>query len=189
MPALAELHTYKAGPVEQVVMPGEMVGVWVNKVYEFYRVLYVEGLMRSDPVTIDLGALAAAAQSVMTQVTLLQMPDQEFAQFRMEVLDDVEVSVYQGRADQRHKLFTRAATLTRFQPLFNPCANISEMYEFEDNYIFLQAINQTGYALTQARVVFWGFRYVLEIAEEYRWNKGNGPLPPVWTRIPATAHL
>lgn len=189
MPTLPMLHTYKSGPVEQVVLPNEMVGIWVNKVYEFYRVLYVEGLLRSDPITIDIGALAAAAQSAMTQVTLLQMPDQEFAQFRMEVLDDVEVAVYQGSADQRHKLFTRATTLTRFQPLFDPEASVSEMYEFEDNYLFLQATNQTGYALTQARVVFWGFRYVLEIQDQFKWNRGNGPLPPVWTRIPATAHL
>jgi len=189
MPTLPMLHTYKAGPIEQVVLPNEVVGVWVNKVYEFYKILYVEGLMRSDPITIDIGALAAAAQSAMTQVTLLQMPDQEFAQFRMEVLDDVEVAVYQGRADQRHKLFTRAATLTRFQPLFDPDANVSEMYEFEDNYIFLQATNLTSYPVTQARVVCWGYRYVPDPLDQYRWNKGNGPLPPVWSRIPATAHL
>jgi len=181
------LHTYKAGPIEQVVLPGETVGIWVNKVYEFYKIQYVEGIMRSDPVTIDLGALGALGLSALTQVTLLQMPDKEFAQFRMETLDDVEIGVYQGRADQRHKLFTRAATLNRFLPLFDPDAHITEMYEFEDNFIFLQAINQTAYAQTQARVVFWGFRYVLEILDQYSWRKQV--LPDVWTRIPATAHL
>lgn len=187
MPTLPMLHTYNAGPIEQVVMPGETVGIWINKVYEFYKILYIEGVMRSDPVTQDLGALAAAATTAVTQITLLQMPDLEFAQLRMEVLDDVEVIVYQGRADQRHKLFTRVATLNRFLPLFDPCAHLTEMYEFEDNYIFLQATNQTSYALTQARVVFWGFRYVLEALTEYSWRKQA--LPDVWTRIPATAHL
>lgn len=187
MPALPQLHTYKAGPIEQIVLPGEIVGIWVNKVYEFYRVLYVEGVPRSDPVTQNLGAIAAAATTAVTQSTLLQMPDLEFAQLRMEVLDDIEVIVYQGRADQRHKLFTRVATLNRFLPLFDPCAHITEMYEFEDNYLFLQAANRTSYALAQARVVFWGYRYVLETLTEYSWKLQK--LPDVWTRVPATAHL
>lgn len=187
MPQLPVLHTYKSGPIEQIVMPGETVGIWVNKVYEFYKVQYVEGVMRSDPLTIDLGALAAGGQSAVTQATLLQMPDTEFAQLRMEVLDDVEIIVYQGRADQRHKLFNRVATLSRILSLFDPDGHTSEMYEFEDNYLFLQAANQTSYALPCARVVFWGFRYVLEPMTQYSWNAGT--LPDAWTRVPATAHL
>ena len=71
MPTLPMLHTYKGGPIEQVVMPGETVGIWVNKVYEFYKILYIEGIMRSDPVTIDLGATTVAAPiTALTQVTL-----------------------------------------------------------------------------------------------------------------------
>jgi len=180
-------HTYRGGPIEQVVMPGENVGIWVNKVYEFYKVDYVEPITRSDPVTINLGALAAGVVSAVTQITLLQMPDLEFAQLRMEVLDDVSCIVYQGRADQRHKLQNVVSTVTRYSPLFDPCGHQSEFYEFEDNYIFLQATNQTSYALTQARVAFWGFRYVLEYQSQYSY-KGK-TLPEIWTRIPATAHL
>jgi len=181
-----ELHTYKAGPIEQVVMPGENVGIWVNKTYEFYKVDFVEPITRSDPVTIDLGALAALAQSNVVQITLLQMPDLEFAQLRMEALDDVSIILYQGRADQRHKLQNVVSTITRFNPLYDPCGHQTEFYEFEDNYIFLQATNQTAYALTQARVVFWGFRYVLTYQPNYN---AKGQQPDVWTRIPATAHL
>jgi len=180
-------HTYRAGPIEQVNMPGETVGLWINKVYEFYKVLFIEGIMRSDPVTLDLGALAAAAISAVTQATLLQMPDLEFVQLRLEVLDDIEVIIYQGRADQRHKLQNVVATLSRFNREFDPCAHQTEMFEFEDNFIFLQATNQTGYALTQARVVFWGYRYVLEALPDFSWKRQK--LPDVWTRIPATAHL
>jgi len=187
MPTLPMVHTYKAGLVEQIVLPGETVGIWVNKVYEFYRILYIEPITRSDPVTIDLGALAAAGVSAVTQVALLRMPDLEFAQCRMEVLDDISVILYQGRADQRHKLQNVVATITRFSSLFDPCAHQTEFFEFEDNFAFLQATNQTSYALTQARVVFWGFRYVLEVLSQYSWAKKV--LPEVWTRVPATAHL
>jgi len=181
-----ELHTYKAGPIEQVVMPGENVGIWVNKTTQFYKVVYIEPITRSDPVTFDLGALAAGGVSIITQITLLQMPDLEFAQLRMEVMDDVSCILYQGRADQRHKLQNVVSTVNRFSPLFDRDGHQTEFFEFEDNYIFLQATNQTAYALTQARVVFWGYRYVLEYQKQYT-EKGN--MPDIWTRIPATAHL
>ncbi len=187
MPALPQVFTYKGGPVEQIVVPGEIVGIWVNKVYEFYRVAFIEPLNRSNPITIDLGALAAGGTTGITQLTLLQMPDAEFGQFRAEVLDDVEVILYQGRADQRHKLQNRVATLSRFSPLFDPDGHQSEFYEYEDNWAFMQATNNTSYALTQARVVFWGYRYVLDAETQYNWKAGN--LPEVWTRVPATAHL
>jgi len=187
MPTLPMTHTYRKGEIEQIVLPNEIVGIWVNKLYEFYKVQYIETITRSSPVSIDLGALAAAGASNVTQVTLLQMPDLEFAQFRMEVLDDVEIIVSQGRADQRHKLQQVVATLGRMNPLWDPDAHLTELYEFEDNYIFLQANNQTSYALAQARVAFWGFRYVLEVQTQYNWK--SQALPERWTRVPATAHL
>ncbi len=187
MPTLPMTHTYREGPIEQIVLPNEIVGIWINKVYEFYKVQFIEPITRSSPVSQDLGALAAAGASAITQITLLQMPDLEFAQFRMEVLDDVEIIISQGRADQRHKLQQVVSTLGRMNALFDPCGHLTELYEFEDNYIFLQATNQTGYALTQARVAFWGFRYVLEVQTQFNWKAKA--LPERWTRVPATAHL
>jgi len=183
---MKDSHTYRSGPIEQVVLPGENVGIWVNKVFEFYKVDYIEPITRSDPVTFDLGALAAGAVSAVTQITLLQMPSTEFAQLRMEVLDDVNVILYQGRADQRHKLQNVVSTVNRFSAMYDPCGHQTEFYEFEDNYIFLQATNQTSYALTQARVVFWGYRYVLDYQPQF---STKGQTPDTWTRIPATAHL
>jgi len=189
MPQLPQLYPYKPGPIEYIVMPGETVGIWVNKVYEFFKVLYIEGLPRSRPITIDLGAaLAAGAATAITQLTLLEMPDLEFGQFRAEVLDDAEVILYQGRADQRHKLHTTVATYNRFQRQEDPDGHMGEFYVYEDNYAFMQAINNTDYALLHARVIFWGFRYVLqELGPPYSWSKQV--LPDNWTRVPATAHL
>lgn len=187
MPALPQLYPYKAGPIEMVVMPGEIVGVWVNKVYNFFRVEFIEGYPRSEPLEIDFGALAAGGVSAVTQLALLEMPDTEFGQFRAEVLDDLSVILFQGRADQRHKLFTRVATYTRFNAIKDPCGHEGEFYVHEDNFAFMQAQNQTDYALTQSRVAFWGFRYVLDPLTEYSWKDKR--LPTAWTRVPATAHL
>ena len=187
MPQLPQIYPYKPGPIEYIAMPGETVGVWVNKVYEFFRILYIEGLPRSNPLLINLGAPGAGAQTAVTQLTLLEMPDLEFGQFRAEVLDDVEVILYQGRADQRHKLHTRVATYSRFLRREDPDGHTGEFYVYEDNYAFMQATNNTDYALTQARVAFHGFRYVLETLTQYNWRAQK--LPDAWTRVPGTAHL
>ena len=187
MPALPQLYPYKAGPIEPIVMPGEIVGVWVNKVFNFFRVDYIEGFPRSEPLEIDLGAVALQGQSAITQLGLLEMPDTEFGQFRAEVLDDISGILFQGRADQRHKLFTRVATYTRFGAIKDPDGHEGEFYVHENNWAFMQAQNQTDYALTQSRIAFWGFRYVLDPLTEYSWKTKT--LPPAWTRVPATAHL
>lgn len=185
MPALPQLYPYKAGAIEPIVMPGEIVGIWVNKVFNFFKVDYIEGITRSEPLEIDLGAVVALGQSVVTQLGLLEMPDTEFGQFRCEVLDDVSAILFQGRADQRHKLFTRIATYTRFGK--DPDGHSGEFYVFENNLAFMQTLNQTNYDLSQTRIAFWGFRYVLDPLPDYNWKKNR--LPVAWTRVPATAHL
>jgi len=187
MPALPQLYPYKAGPIEPIVMPGEIVGVWVNKIYHFYKVSFIEGITRSEPIEVDFGALAANSSSAVTQLGVLEMPDMEFGQFRCEVLDDISAILYQGRADQRHKLNNRVATYTRFGAIKDPDASVGEFYVFEDNLAFMQAQNQTDYNLAQSRIAFWGFRYVCEETKEYNWTAQK--LPPSWTRVPATAHL
>lgn len=200
MPQLPQIYPYKPGPIERIVVDGEYVGIWVNKVYKFYQVEYIEPLPESDPIQINLGAIAAAAggaagQTALTQLTLLEMPDREFGQFRMRVIDDFAAWLFQGRADQRHKLANAVAICSRFTDLKDPCGHTTEFYVHENNWAFLQGFNQTDYALTIARVNFYGFRYVL--SEEIKnWPIGSKTplkypdnIPEHWTRVPATAHL
>jgi hypothetical protein len=187
MPALPQLYPYKSGPMEPVVMPGETVGIWVNKAFSFYQVEFIEGVPPSEPLEETCGALAVGAQSAVTQLNLLEMPDHEFGQFRMRVIDDVSVILFQGRADQRHKVMNTVATATRYTNVVDPCGHTTEFFVYEDNWAYMQAQNQTDYALGQSRVAFYGYRYVVEPLTQYSW--ANKVLPPVWTRIPATAHL
>jgi len=182
-----DLYPFRAGPIEPVVLPDQTVGVWVNKVYKFYKILYIEGIPRSDPMVLDLGALATTITTAITQLALLEMPDKELGQFRCFVLDDICASLWQGRADGRYKLANRNARVTRWTGLMDPDGHTTEFYVHEDDFAFVQVLNPTGYNLTQTRVGFFGFRYVLEELTQYSW-KGN-KLPAAWTRIPATAHL
>jgi hypothetical protein len=190
MPALPQLYPYKAGAIEPIVLPGEIVGIWVNKQYSFFSVDYIEGIPRSDPLEFDFGAIAAGATSAVTQLALLEMPDAEFGQYRAAVIDDISVILYQGRADQRHKVRNRVATYTKFTDLFDPDGHGGEFYVFNDNNAFGQATNQTDYAVVTARIAFWGYRYVVtDLSSQYSWTAKPQRLPATWTRVPATAHL
>jgi hypothetical protein len=186
MPALPQLYPYKAGPIEPVVLPGETVGIWVNKWFTFYEVQYIEGIPRSDPLEFDFGALLAQTVGAVTPLPLIEMPDDEFAQWRCAVIDDISMILYQGRADQRHKARNRVGTYTKFTDLFDPDGHTGEFFVFNDESAFGQPTNQTDYPITTARVVFWGFRYVLSQLTQFDWPK---KVPATWTRIPATAHL
>lgn len=196
---MPDLYPFRAGPIEPIVLPDQIVGIWVNKIYKFYRVPYIEGVPRSDPIENDFAVaalLAALATTAVTQLRLLEMPDKEFGQFRGFVIDDIAASLWQGRSDGRYKLNNRNARLTRFTHMADPDDHTTEFYVHEDDFAFMQVLNPTDYDLTQARVAFYGFRYVLEDAVDeagrpYKWAPGKTEhhVPPVWTRVPATAHL
>ena len=184
---MRELYPFKAGPIETIVLPDETVGIWVNKIYKFYKVLYIEGIPQSDPMVLDFGALAAQTPTAITQLALLEMPDLEFGQFRAFVSDDIAASLWQGRSDGRYKVNNRNGRLTRFTDLRDPCGHTTEFYVHEDDFAFMQVLNPTDYALAQTRMNFYGFRYVLEVLKGYDWDTQK--LPAAWTRVPATAHL
>jgi hypothetical protein len=170
-------------------MPGEIAGVWVNKTYRFLQVEYIEGIMRSDPLMVDVAAgagLAVAANSGILQLTILEMQTNGFGQYRAAVIDDFTALLYQGRADQRHTTHQTVARYDRFTALHEPDGHVGEFYVHEDDWAFVQATNPTDYALALCRMAFWGFRYVCEELNKYKWPD---TLPPQWTRIPATAHL
>lgn len=180
-----DLYPFKAGQIEPIVLPGQIVGLWVTKNFRFAEVVFIEGIPRSDPVTLDLGVVAAGATSAITLLANLDLPDREFGQFRAFVVDDFQALFFQARADNRYKLENVNATITRATTLRDPCGHLTEFYVYQDEHAYMQALNPTGYALTQTRVAFYGFRYVIEPRVEYTVNKP----PAVWTRVPATAHL
>lgn len=193
---MPDLYPFKPGPIERIVLPDQIVGVWVNKIYKFYRTVYIEGIPHSDPLEMDFGPLVAAATTGITQLTLLEMPDHEFGQFRGFVIDDIAASLWQGRSDGRHVLMNRNGRLTRDTDRRDPCGHTTEFYVHENDFAFMDVLNPTAYDLTQTRVAFFGFRYVVEDAldnsgRKYKWAPGKPDHyePPAWTRVPATAHL
>lgn len=186
MPGLPQIYPYKSGPMEPVVLPGETVGVWVNKQFFFFTVDFIEGISASDPMVIDLGAVGAGAALAAAQMLLIDMPTDEFGQFRAFVLDDVFVRMWQGRTDGRYRTRNTHAGIDLFSAIMDPDHHLTELYVMEDNSVWANAFNYTAFALAQCRIAFYGYRYVLSELKQYSWPSR---VPNVWTRIPATAHL
>lgn len=187
MPADVMYPVYKAGPIEPAVAPYQNIAVWVNKVWRYYTVDYIEGIPRSSPLLFDFvvatgAVVAAAAATGVQQLTLLRMPDKELGHFRLYVLDDMEFELWQGRSDGRNRLMNVQARSGLFSDLRDPCGHLSTFFMHEDDWAFGNCFNPSAtVVLARARVAFYGYRYVL-----------SGPLaakPDMVTYIPATAHL
>jgi len=178
---MADTLLYKAGPIQPVCLAGDTVGLWIGKLWKFVKVTLVEGLPYGSPLVQNLGAIAAGGTVQPVQLTILAMNNYEFGQYRMRVLDDCAVELYLGRADKRYSNKTVNSRVTLFSDQIESIFNLTEFFLVEDNYAFIAGYNETGYALAQARVAFWGFRYAYEELPNFTIKNP----PPTYTRIPA----
>lgn len=188
-----DLYPFKAGPIEPICLPGNIVGLWVSTKFDFRKVVFIEPIPISDPLINNLGALGAGATVGATQLLLLEMPIQEFGQFRSYVIDDVVATLWQPSATARKGTNIRTSRISRFTDLRDPCHHQTEFYVWERNWAFMSILNPTAYATLTSLVAFYGMRYVTEAILDannqplYDWSKGKEP--PTWTRVPCAAHL
>ena len=153
---------FSAGPIEPIVKVGENVLLVSNRSYDLYQVAYIEQLERSFPLIYNAGAIVAGANSVIQNTqNILDMAFGQMSQIRARVIDDIDVVIYQGQATQRMTTKNQTANINAFSALYDPYDHLSEFYIFEDQRLFLQITNPTGYNLPQSRISFYGFKYQL----------------------------
>ncbi len=132
---------------------------------KFFRVLYVEQL--AELPAKDHGTVAAETTLSDQEYTDLYVNDDELAQFRLIPLDDILVGMNQPRAQTRWAGKNATGRLTQFQapPTWSLRYNLAEIFNFEDDKLFLQITNPTKDAQQRTRVQPLGFRYVLEASQ------------------------
>lgn len=185
-----DLYPFKAGPIEPICLDGNIVGLWMTTTFYFRRVIYHEPIVISDPLINNFGILAAGGNVGGVQMNLLEMPKEEFGQFRCFVIDDVELTLRQPAATARKGTKNFTSRVTRFSDLRDECHHQTEFYVWENNFAFFDCLNPRGYGITQSQAAFYGFRYRVEEVKD----ANNQPLyswpakpPPTWTRVPASA--
>jgi hypothetical protein len=167
----------KVGPIEHIAEVGENVLLVQYGQYSLYQIAYIEPIPRSHPLVANVGAIAAGATvPVFNTTAILDMNYGQLGQFRAHVLDDIHVTVLQAQALARFALMNVSATINPFVHLEDPDDVLTEFAIWEQNRVFLTVVNPTGYPLAQARVAFYGYKYVLAGPEG---PSGGQSLPPI----------
>ena len=169
----------RPGPIRAVAEIGQKVLLIDRTSYKLYWVAYREGISPSHPFVANVGVIAAGARvPVFNTTAILDLNDGQLGQFRAHVLDDIHVVINQPGGLARYGLMNVFARLNAFGRLEDRCDHLTEFFILEDDRIFLDVTNPTGYALAQARVAFYGFKYVLAGAGGATTMSG-GQLPPL----------
>jgi hypothetical protein len=154
-----ELYPYKStnGFMEPVALQNHLVAIHFVKDVVYRRVAFYEAITPTQ--VINLGALGAGLTSARTNVTNMDMYDNEFGQFRWYCLDNAQVRVFTPRGVAKGDLKTLQAIIPPNIAAINPDLSLTELFVWQDNRPSIEAINGGGVALTAVRMVAMGFRY------------------------------
>ena len=159
----ADRDAYSSGPILPVVKIGQNLGVFTQSTYRFYRVLHIEPFPATRQTTFDFGAVNTAASSTQQEVTVINAMEGSLQHVRCFVLDDIELEIAQIRASGRFLANTVQARITLYTQAHDPYLATTTLFVLgKDKPVFGIATNRTGYNLLQSRVVFFGFRYILD---------------------------
>ena len=169
MASISVARVYDPQQIQPVVETGQNLGVLVQGDWLFFRVDHVEAVPASRQTTQDLGSVSDASSSGETEITVVRAQDGNLLHIRMFPLDDVELDVFHGRSTGgRHTTYSTKARISPATANTDNFHSLSTAFIFgKDRPMYINAYNETGYALAQSRVRFFGYRYRLD------------PLPPL----------
>lgn len=170
MPLLSGI--YDSGPIAPVAKIKENLSLWTVGKWAHYQIVNIEPMPRSSPMVIEMvtasGALTIAANGTINKqiVALLQPKELEFLHIRWEPIDDVEGVLWEQPGSGRFVARQVHARVTRFTALRDPYLATTTFFILGmQRDMSLEVRNPNPVALPQARFVFFGYRYMLKLAE------------------------
>lgn len=164
------------GPIQPWARIGDNMMIKVLQNFALYRVVFVEQLPPSSPLMASFGAIAAnstlSAQSLQTQ---LETDGYELFQIRMNLLEDVDLQVYEPQNLPRFVVKNARAYITKKGQKLDPYGAMTEMGIYQDQYPYVDVINNRDYAYTTVRVGFYGFRYRISRLKDPATNQSYPP--------------
>ena len=143
-----------------VVMPDQYVKILPD--YGFYKVLQVEpiGYLIKD-FSVSIASESWSRGNELQEVYVL---DDEMAQWRLKVLDDIEVIIAPlGKERKRGSLkYGSPVSAGKLVDTYNESENSTEFFSFEDEKIYIDIYNPTKYTITTERILLYGYKYKLE---------------------------
>jgi len=158
----------RPGPITPIAGVLENALVQRDNLWFLYRVTGVEAIQPASGMIVDFGTIAAqATTSDQSLQTPLELGTNELGQFRIRVLDDIRLSVFQPRQAGKFtikRVQTQVGLLTR---LNDPCGHLTEFYSYKDEYPFVDINNPGDAQLVITRALFYGFRYKVELLNTF----------------------
>jgi hypothetical protein len=169
-------HKSGIGLMEPIAVIGHNVCIIYGSVKNWRRIIYLEPIPPFQ--CLDIGAILARTTSPRTQCRNLELLDNEFGQFRWFPIDNVEVTLWLPQVDGRFALRNIQVPVDAKITSRDPCLHLTEFFVWEDYSPWFEATNFMDYAITQARIVALGYRYVTtEIGSEVIQKIESGQEP------------
>ncbi len=172
-------NLYSSGPMAPVCQIKEHLAIWTEQRWVGFQAENIEPVPRSSVNIVDLveitamGTLAPNQQTAGRVLEILKVNANELVHYRWFVLDDVEGQLWQLAHMARFAPRGGQAGVNLFTPAHDPWLATTTFWVLGgpgDKDARIGCTNISGATLPQARLGFWGFRYILTKEERVHPN-------------------
>ena len=156
---MPDLYVFKAqvGMFDPIALQNQNVCIHYVQNEYYRKVDFLEAL---PPLQVlDIGALAATSVSPRTQVTNLEMPDNEFGLFRWWPIDDAQIRLFHPAGMAKWQLRNLQVTVDMQILARDPNLVSTEIAVWQDNRPAMEAINGHAFQLGAVRIIAIGYRF------------------------------
>jgi len=160
---------YDSSVISPVAKVKQNLAIMTHTRYEYYQIDYLEPIPPGpanivDAVTASGNTSIAAGGTIQKQiVTILQVNHLELLHLRFKVLDaGIEAVIWELSGQQKFKSKNLHCRIDQDADRCDPTFSGTTFFVLGiDRDMNLEVRNSMGYAAPMARVMFWGFRYML----------------------------
>ena len=156
---MPDLYIFKAqvGMFDPVALHNQNVAIhYVQNTY-YRKVDYLSAIPPFQ--CLDIGAVATVAVSGRTNVTNLEMPDNEFGLFRWYPIDDAQIRLYHPAGIAKFQLRNIQVPVDMNILFRDPNLVSTEIAVWENNRPALEAVNGHAFGLGAVRIIALGYRF------------------------------
>ncbi len=163
-------NLYNPGPPTPVCQIEEHLAIWTEQRWKGFKVDYIEPIPRSSVFVIDLvqvagvGTLAPNQQVAGRLLEILRVNANELSHNRWYVMDDIEGQLWQLSNMARFAPRGGQAGVNLFTPAHDPWMATTTFWVLGgpgDKDARVGCTNISGATIPQARLGFFGYRYIL----------------------------
>ena len=164
-------NLYDNGPISPICQIKEHLAIYTDQQWRGFKVEYIEGVPRSSAYIVDLittagvGTLAPLAAVGGQLLAVLQVSANELVHNRWFVIDDIEGQLWQLSNMARLAPRGGQAGVNLFTPMYDPWLTSTTFWVVGgpgDKDARVGCTNISGATIPQARLGFFGYRYILE---------------------------